>query len=375
MRRNLVLALSTFAFGLLGAMATNPAVAAAPAGTLQIGAWSGGPQFDSRTRQFERCAASMNNGSGTTLTFSIDRNFSWALGLSNPSWSFGKGHSFGLILTFGKQAQIRQNALAVGVDRLELQLDDSLTVFARLRLLPQLKATAGGMVVSFDLRDNEEVMSALAQCALQQIFPAPARSAKSKNPARPTDPLQALDRSDAMRAEASGIAADLLSFAGIRDARVLANNETPGDVTAHAIWRTGHVTGAVSIVPAAKSAGLRALAAELVRYGSAKCPGRFFVAAMPDEIERVPVLRLFTSCQAEPATSSVHYTLAVRATGGIYVLSAMIDRVEYIGATQGSAEDLDGKIRTVLPGVLARAAQQSGSSSAAEPQDPEQQQQ
>src|SRR5215831_7769375 len=192
MRRNLVLALSTFAFGLLGAMATNPAVAAAPAGTLQIGAWSGGPQFDSRTRQFERCAASLNNGSGTTLTISIDRNFGWALGFSNPSWSFGKGHSFGLILTIGKQFQIRQHALAVGVDRLELQLDDSLTVFARLRMLPQLKATAGGMVVAFELRDSEEIMSALAQCALQQTLPAPPRPAKSKNPPRPVDPLQAL---------------------------------------------------------------------------------------------------------------------------------------------------------------------------------------
>src|SRR5215475_5881756 len=307
MRRNLVLALGPIVLGLLGAIATASVAAAAPASTLQIGNWSGGPQFDSRTRQFERCAASLNNGSGTTLTISIDRNFGWALGFSNPSWSFGKGHSFGLILTIGKQYQIRQTALAVGVDRLELQLDDSLTVFARLRVLPQLKATAGGMVVSFELRDSEEIMSALAQCALQQILPAPARPAKSKNHPRSADPLQALDRSDAMRAEASGIASDLLSFAGIRDARVLANNETPNDVTAHAVWRTGHVSGTVSIVPAARSAGTGALAADLVRYGAAKCSGRFFVASMPDEIERVAVLRLFTSCQAEPATSSVHH--------------------------------------------------------------------
>src|SRR5262250_1112216 len=196
MKRNRVLAIGSFVLGLLGAFVTAPLAAAAPAGKLQIGGWSGGPQFDSRTGQFERCAASLNNGSGTTITFSIDRNFGWGLGFSNPSWSFGRGHSFGLALTIGKQFQIRQHALAVGVDRLELQLDDSLTVFARLRVLPQLKATAGGMVVAFELRDSEEIMSALAQCALQQTLPAPPRPAKSKNPPRPVDPLQALDRSD-----------------------------------------------------------------------------------------------------------------------------------------------------------------------------------
>src|SRR5262249_4181906 len=224
----------------------------------------------SRTRQFERCAASLNNGSGTTLTISIDRNFGWGLGFSNPAWSFGKGHSFGLILTIGKQYQIRQTALAVGVDRLEMQLDDSLALFARLRVLPHLKATAGGMVVSFELRDSEEIMSALAQCALQQSLPA--RSAKSKGAPRPVDPLPALAQTDAMRAEASGIAADLLSFADISGARVLASNETPDDVRAHAVWRTGHVTGTVSIFPSGRSAGLGALANDLVRYGAAKCP-------------------------------------------------------------------------------------------------------
>ena len=376
MRRNLVPALGLAVLVPLGSLATAAVATAAPsAGALQIGSWSGGPQFDSRSRQFERCTASLNNGSGTTLTFSIDRNFRWGLGFSNPSWSFGRGHSFGVILTIGKQFQIRQTALAVGVDRLDLQLDDSLTVFARLRVLPQLKATAGGMVVSFELRDSEEIMSALARCALQQTLPAPARPVKSKNPPRPADPLQAIERSDAMRAEASEIASDLLSFANIRDARVLANNQTPDDLTAtaHAIWRTGHVVGTVSIVPAARSAGLAALATDLVRYGSAKCTGRFFVAAMPDQVERVAVLRLFTSCQAEPATSSIHHTLVARAAGGIYLLTVMIDRVEYIGAMQGSAEDLDDKIRTVLPGVVARAAAHH-SNSTVQPQDAEPQQ-
>jgi hypothetical protein len=365
MRRYVVLAL-----GLLGVLTACPAAAAVATGALQIGGWSGGPQFDSRTRQFERCTATLNNGSGTNVSFSIDRKFGWRLGFSNPSWSFGKGHSIGLMLAIGKRFQIRQTAHAVDVDRLELQLDDSLTVFAQLRLISQLRAVAGGMSVSFELRDSDEVMAALAQCALQQSAlqqgAAQPRPAKSKTPARPPDPMQALDRSDAMRAEASGIAADLLSFAGISGARVLANNETPDDARGHSIWRTGHVTGTVSIF--AGKSGLDGLAGDLVRHGAAKCPGRFFVAATPDEIERIAIVRLFTSCQAEPATTSIFHTLVARSAGGLYLLTVMIDRVEYIGATQGSAEDLDGKIRTVLPGVLARAAQHSN---AAEQQDAE----
>jgi hypothetical protein len=144
---------------LLSGVAIATAAAAPAPATLQVGNWSVGPQFDPRTRQFERCSATQNNGSGTSITFSLDRKFTWGLGFSNPSWTFGSGLSLGLILTLGKSEQVRQNAQVVDANRLELRLDDGMTLFARLRTMPQLRAAAGGLTFSFDMRDNHEIMS------------------------------------------------------------------------------------------------------------------------------------------------------------------------------------------------------------------------
>src|SRR5262245_15948167 len=105
MTRRLVLVVS-----LLSGVAAGAASAAPAPGARQVGTWSGGPQFDARTRQFERCSATQSNGSGTNITFSLDRRFTWGLGFSNPAWTFISGHSLGLILTLGKSDQLRQDA-------------------------------------------------------------------------------------------------------------------------------------------------------------------------------------------------------------------------------------------------------------------------
>jgi len=364
MTRRLVLLASLF--GGIAAAAAAPAPA-----PLQVGNWSGAPQFDSRTKQFERCSASQNNGSGTTITFSLDRTFAWGLGFSNPSWAFASGHSLGLILTLGKSEQVRQDAQVADAHRLELRLDDSMTLFARLRVMPQLRAAAGGLTFSFDMRDNHEIMSALAQCVLKHG--GPPLNPRTKTPPRPSDPLKVLDRSDAVRAEASAIAQDVIGYAEIRGAQVLTNNQTPDGMQAHAIWKAGHITGMVSALQPGQVASAESLAVDLIRHAATNCQGRLFVAAMPDRIERMTVRRAFTSCQSEAATASIFQTIAPRSSGGFYLLTVMIDRVEYIGAIQGSAEEVDAKVRAVLPSVLGRAAQRAAAGSAADAPEDEQQ--
>jgi hypothetical protein len=146
----------------------------------------------------------------------------------------------------------------------------------------------------------------------------------------------------------------------------LTNNQTPDGVLAHAIWKAGHVTGMVSAFQPGQVTSAEALATDLVRYAAANCQGRLFVAAMPDRIERLTVRRAFTSCQSETATASIFHTIAPRSGGGLYLLTVMIDRVEYVGAIQGSAEDVDDKIRAVLPSVLGRAAQRAAADQATE---------
>ena len=356
---------------LLSVVAGAGADAAPAPAALQIGTWSGGPQFDPRTKQFERCSATQNNGSGTNITFSLDRAFTWGLGFSNPSWTFASGHSLGLILTLGKNDQLRQDARVADANRLELRLEDSMTLFARLRTTAQLRAAAGGLTFSFDMRDNHEIMSALAQCALQRS--GPPLNPKAKNPPRPSDPLKVLDRSDAVRAEASAIAQDVIAYADLRGAQVLTNNQTPDGVLAHAVWTAGHVTGMVSAFLPGQVAGAESLAVDLIRHAATSCQGRLFIAAMPDRIERLTVHRAFTLCQSEAATASIFQTIAPRSSGGFYLLTVMIDRVEYIGAIQGSAEEVDGRVRAVLPSVLGRAAHRAAAGDATEAPDAEQQ--
>jgi hypothetical protein len=321
---------------------------------FHIASWSGGAISNDQTRQFERCSANLTNAGGVTIIYSLSAQYSWSLAFSSPAWGFSKGDSFNVVLRTADRDDVRQRAIAVTNQLVELQLDDSIALFDRLRRRGQLQVVAGGLNFGFELNANSEVLAALMQCVAQQR-PVP-RNAKPITPfSSPPVPAQPAANPDpARRSEAAELAADIITYAGIHGASVLAPNESPG-VRADAVWKVATaVTGVVSILAPDSGTKLDDMPARLIAGDSQACHGEFFSAAVPEVIEDTRVMRIFTACYTAPTTTTIYYVAVKRNEGGLYLLAIKSSGIERLEAAPQPAKEVDGAVRGVIIKVLSK---------------------
>ena len=115
---------------LLGwSLSTGRSAAAATLKTYQFMTWTVTARSDDQTRQFDRCSAQTAYPNGVTIAFSVDRRYSWGLALSNPAWDFVEGTTFGIVLRLSERDLLKENAVAIDHQLVEVQLSDPTAAF------------------------------------------------------------------------------------------------------------------------------------------------------------------------------------------------------------------------------------------------------
>jgi hypothetical protein len=326
---------------------------AAATNTFHIANWSGGAYSKDRSKQFDRCSASTVNAAGITISYSINRHHQWSVTFSEPAWNFTEGLSLNLVLRMGERDDLRGRAVAVGQRTLEVHVDDVISLLARLRLGGQLRVTAGGLAFEFQLADSDEVLSALSQCVLRHTaVPQNPKNSKAPVPARPPQPQLTAATDAAADEEAKALAAAVIAYARIADARMLTPTYAPAGLRAAAAWRSGLITGTVAVLHASEALKVEDLPTRLVEGDARTCRGAFFFVSDLDAIDHLPVARALTSCKTSDAVTLIYYLAVTRANGGFYLLTAMSTGGGFGGLIQRRTEEVDALIRAVITSAL-----------------------
>jgi hypothetical protein len=343
--------------GLLGSsLLAGRSAPAATLKTYQFMTWTVTARSDDQTKQFDRCSAQTTYPNGVSIAFSVDRRYSWGLALSNPAWDFVEGTTFGIVLRLSERDFLKEDAVAIDHQLVEVQLSDPTATFEKLRKATTLQVMAGAMTVEFGfgLSGPGNVLSTLMQCVAQQAQPAarPVRSAGTN--VKPSAPARAaLNLNPASNpagpAEAATLIDGLLAEARISNFQHLAREQIPSGMRGDVAWTAGAVTGTASIIEAPPL--VDEIVSTVIGNDTRSCRGNYFAGTLPDTVDGASATRVFTACQVQSVTSFVHYLAVPRATGGFYLLATMATAKSPTDAVDQTAKDIEEAIRKALQAV------------------------
>jgi S1-C subfamily serine protease len=146
---------------MLAISSSSGADAAGPYGSIHVGNWSGGAFTDDANGSFSSCIASAPYKSGVALH--VGQNTAgWLLGFSNPAWSFTKGETFPVDITFDGQAQFHFFAMAMTGELAAIVLPPpAMDQFRKAHLM---SAVGKGQVFQFNLTNTGQLLPTIANC-------------------------------------------------------------------------------------------------------------------------------------------------------------------------------------------------------------------
>jgi hypothetical protein len=301
------------------ALLASPA-SAATMRTFSIGSWLGGAYTNDTTNAFNHCAASGSYASGITVTFAISQNFNWSMGFAHPAWRLQRGSVFDIAFTVDDTPPIIAKATALSAIVVEVPLDDSAELFARFRRGYVLRVAAASQVFSFNLTGTSQLLPALLTCAQNRGTVVRMASNPFDVKSSSSSGSNALQDAGA-KAEATALAANLLSAAGVQGFTLLNPAEYP-EIKGDARWIQGATFGTLNIYPKVTREELKNISAYLIGGDAKACKGTFFSGAIPDSAA-APFGRVFTTCQTGDNTLTSYYLAAPRKAGGAYVISTI----------------------------------------------------
>ena len=269
------------------------------------------------------------------------------MGFVSPTWRLSTGSAYDIAFTVDDMPSISAKAVALGRNHVAVTLQDSSELFARFRRGNVLRVATADRIFSFNLTGTSKLLPVLLRCAMQNGNPEIDTNPFEKSrplveKARPTT-TRASDRS-AERAEATILAANLLSQAGIQGFVLLDQNELP-DVKADAKWRSENLFGTITVVPDIQPSQINEVPSVLIGGAAKACKGTFLSGAIQDEPKN-SFARIFTTCNNGKDTTTVYYLAVPRKAGGAYIMTT---------AAVGSevpAKEADSNIRTAVYKVL-----------------------
>jgi hypothetical protein len=332
----------------LGVLSWRPAIGAPHA--IKAANWSGGAVFTGGGKQFDRCSATSTNAKGMAITYAMDSQLRWSLAISNPDWTFTDDFSLSINLSLDGRP-FRGRALVRESKWLLIQVDDQIALFAGLRMAAQLRATAGGLVIEFDLANSSEALSAVAQCALRQG--SSSASGGPKNPAKGKSiRVESVPDAGAQK-EVLGFANAIKGHASIGGFRVLpVADSLPGSLAAVG-WSAESAAGVVMIVPPNTAARPGEVKSRAIEYEQRKCRGEYFFASDIATLEQAEVARVYVACKMPESTAITYYTAVPRTKGGAYVVTNASGQ-GFALILQRQTETADGKLRGAILEALRR---------------------
>ncbi len=329
---------------LIGLIAVQPGQAA-QLRHFKVGSWESGAYSDDGLRnKFSHCAGSASYKSGIIVTLLINREYKWGVAFANPAWTLTPGATIDLAYVVDGGQPRTTTAKAVSNNQVLIGFGDDSARFKEFSHGYQLRVAAAKQVFTFDLTDTAKLLPALLDCVTQQINPKPVMASTTAAAPAPAP------HSPELRAEATVIAANLLSQTGISGFRIATSGEFP-ELKADAVWTAPDVMGTINIMAGAAPKDLDNIRAMVIGSEAKGCKGMFFSGSIPDD-GKDQLIRVFTTCQEKEASATI-YTLAVpRKAGGIYILRTMTAAGASVGSEK-PVKEADAGIRkavfTALP--------------------------
>ncbi len=315
---------------------------------------------------FTHCAASAEYRNGITLIFSINKNLGWSISFSNPSWQYEIGDTFNVAFTVDRMEPVSEAANAITASGVEIALADSGQLFRKFRRGSRLRVATENQIYDFNLTGTDEMLTVLLDCARQnggreeeetpvasnRFGPAPTIPTPRSIPT-PTSlprPGSSSNRDSSgdpnLKAEATALAANLLSTAKVSGFRLLAPSEQP-ELKGEARWTVPQGLGTIQVFPAMSKEDEKSLGGQLVAGHAQVCKGKFSSGSLPDD-GKDDRARVYSTCETDSGTVKLYHFTVPRASGGIYVFTT---------GSQGSEADvkkLDGDIRAAAYQVIAK---------------------
>jgi hypothetical protein len=242
---------------------------------------------------------------------------------------------------------IRAKARAVKALFVEVALDESSELFARFRRGRVLRVAGADQVFSFNLTGTSQLLPALLTCAANRgsatqmaTNPFEPRAGKST----PTNPSDGAPDRARETAEATALAANLLSAAGIQGFTLLGPGDRP-EFKGDARWMQGDILGTINVILNLPAGEFKNIPAYLIGNNAKACKGTFFSGAVPDET--VEIGRVFTTCQVGGDTSTEYYLVVPRRAGGAYLIAT------YSAGSEKPAKEADAQLRSAVFKALA----------------------
>ena len=251
-----------------------------------------------------------------------------------------------MLLQLGDKNFLRARATVNANQILDVQTGDDLALFPALWSANRLQVTAGGLRFEFELAGSNDVFAALVDCIRQRSVRATAKNV-------PT--FVTVDA--AAREEARSLAAEILSFARIRDAQILP--QVAGS------WRAGLVTSTLDLVRVKGAEKMRDFVAHLIRDELGKCREGVFLVWALEEVDRTELGRMFVICPGSEGTTFSYLMAATRPQGGHYILRSSALGGGFGGVLQQSVEEMDAKLRPAFALAVKKVEQR-------QPQSPQQ---
>ncbi len=322
----------------VGAVLLAQPASAATLRSFTVGDWAAGAYSNDTTKEFNHCAGMGRYGSGISMIFAISRDFHWSMSFAHPAWRLRPGSAFDITFTVDDMAPITAQARAISPQVVEVELDGSGELFARFRRGYVLRVAAASQTFNFNLTGTSQLLPALLACAAN-------RGAAVQTAANPFAPAAkpggaSLPHDAGATAEATALAANLLSAAGIQGFTLLGPNDRP-EIKGDARWLQGDILGTINVMPYVPPGEFKNIPAYLIGNDAKACKGTFFSGAVPDDT--VEIGRVFTTCQrSADDTSTVYYLVVPRRAGGAYLIAT------FAAGSEKPAKEADAQMRSAV---------------------------
>jgi hypothetical protein len=318
---------------------TALALAAAPASaatleTFNIGGWVGGAYSNDRTGEFSHCAVSIPYRSGIVLLFSVGRNFTWSMGLSNAQWRLTPGAEYDLTYYIDGGASMLARGRALNPLLIEVPLTNSTALFDDFRRGRVLTVQSAGATFTFSLKNSGKALAATLECTQRyvgRIAPPPRDPFVDRPPSHDAG-------EGARKSEAIVLLADVLATTGVQNFKVLTRDETPADLRRwSAVWSAPGLTGVLDVIEPQTASQAEQVASFLTSTQAQACKkGNFSSQRLPSQ-PGSRTLRLRTGCgvDATARSSEANYTIVPRYRGGgFYVFGIVADAPNFAPARE-----------------------------------------
>lgn len=287
----------------------------------RVGQWHTGAYSNEKTGTFTHSAAAASYNSGVLLLFSLGAKHNWSMGFANDKWRLKSGSQYSVRYWIDTGEPEYATAVATSEQAVEISLKDSIPLFNSFRRGNTLYVSAQNTDFTFNLTDSSRVLTYLLECVKADgRKPVVAASVPNPfgSPAVTRDKGSSVNSTLAERAEATTLAANLLSALGTPGFKILQPDEMPEGLKSDAMWRSGAGIGTVNVLPSVTD--IKGIPSVLISGDAKGCKKAFASGSLPAESGLSPLTRLFTRCGKGKDAIVGIYLIIPRRAGGAYVI-------------------------------------------------------